>query len=120
MQVFDDSEKRIEAPMLTQLVSTMARLVHFISWFIFGCIISSLITWIVTLHPILWQISKIFFGFLICANSWGIVHLFYFSVKLSDDNKITIRGLMEASTHFARFMLFFVCLGIGVGVVLCF
>lgn len=104
--------------MLTQLVSTMARLIHFVSWFIFGCITFSLITWVVTLHPILWHVTKISLGFLIWINGWGIVQFCFFG-KFSDDNKITRMGLMEALIYCIYIMLLFVCFGIGIGVVLC-
>lgn len=48
----------------------MAKAVHLGAWFLLGCIASSLVAWLGTLHPALLRVSLVVYIF--CFVVWGL------------------------------------------------
>ena len=48
----------------------MAKAVHLGAWFLLGCIASSLVAWLGTLHPALLRVSLVVYIF--CFVAWGV------------------------------------------------
>lgn len=71
----------------------MARILHLIGLFLVGCIASSLISWLATLHPLAYKSAT--FVYVLAVLTWGICWILDDAVvKLLRTDLITYRAFL--------------------------